>query len=772
MTRLHGGAALDALVQRVVGESLYQLETVTVLAEVLVRRHRRHGTSHAGDWHSRADSASARHPSARQRILSFRVRIAIVTDYYYPQLGGITEHVHGQATQLAAPRPRGHRHHRAAAAPAGRGRRRRAPPARRAVRGPPHRRRRCPCTATPPRRCTRLPPLLWESLRSLFRRAELRRDARARAVQPELRHARAPRDAEGERSASATYHSVFSPGPLPRYPWPADALVLSASSTPTIVVSEACVGSLAPYFPFDYRVIPNGIDEPPLHARGRAARGAARRRQARDPVPRPLRSAQRPRHDARRVRAASIASTRATCGCASSATGRCARYYQRQVARTSSRDVVWAGRVDWARPRYYASADVHCTPCNRASFGMVLLEAMSCGRPVVASRISGLPARDGARQARPAGPARRTTPTASRRPPVPARPSGRARAHGARGPAHGGRAQYAWTEGRRAARGTTIEDCCAGGARRTGDEAPGPRPASAARARRAPALAACSADRRRHGHRGRWAWLARVRVRGGARLLAWAASRPNAPLFGRVIDGHGVPTASLAITFDDGPSPDDHAARARRAARRATSRATFFVLGRHAEQHPEIVAADPRARARGRIARPRPRAAHVRQRRATSRDSSTAPRPDRRRAPASEPTPPLPRPARLPQPVRASRRAAGRGYRVVGWTKGVWDTALPGADRSSSRSVARLPPRRDPAAARRDGTGHGDDRTQTAEALPQILDAAHDAGYQSRDRSRSSPTVAPVRRSRAGADRRSPAIVVGVTSSSGCASST
>ena len=49
----------------------------------------------------------------------------------------------------------------------------------------------------------------------------------------------------------------------------------------------------------------------------------------------------------------------------------------------------WAGRVDWNRPRYYASADVFCTPCQRASFGMVLLEAMSCGRPVVASMISG-----------------------------------------------------------------------------------------------------------------------------------------------------------------------------------------------------------------------------------------------------------------------------------------------------------------------------------------------------------------------------------------------
>ena len=51
--------------------------------------------------------------------------------------------------------------------------------------------------------------------------------------------------------------------------------------------------------------------------------------------------------------------------------------------------MIWAGRVDWSRPRYYALADIHCTPCQRASFGMVLLEAMSTGRPVVASRISG-----------------------------------------------------------------------------------------------------------------------------------------------------------------------------------------------------------------------------------------------------------------------------------------------------------------------------------------------------------------------------------------------
>jgi phosphatidylinositol alpha-mannosyltransferase len=65
------------------------------------------------------------------------------------------------------------------------------------------------------------------------------------------------------------------------------------------------------------------------------------------------------------------------------------RYYQSRLAPDVAEAVHWAGRIDWNRPRYYASADVFCTPCQRASFGMVLLEAMSCGRPVVGSLISG-----------------------------------------------------------------------------------------------------------------------------------------------------------------------------------------------------------------------------------------------------------------------------------------------------------------------------------------------------------------------------------------------
>ncbi|HLK43870.1 MAG TPA: glycosyltransferase family 4 protein, partial [Thermoleophilia bacterium] len=63
--------------------------------------------------------------------------------------------------------------------------------------------------------------------------------------------------------------------------------------------------------------------------------------------------------------------------------------FERQVGEELAPFVHFAGRLNRSRPNHLVSADVFCTPCNRASFGMVLLEAMSCGVPVVASRISG-----------------------------------------------------------------------------------------------------------------------------------------------------------------------------------------------------------------------------------------------------------------------------------------------------------------------------------------------------------------------------------------------
>lgn len=206
-------------------------------------------------------------------------------------------------------------------------------------------------------------------------------------------------------------------------------------------------------------------------------------------------------------------------------------------------------------------------------------------------------------------------------------------------------------------------------------------------------------------------------------LWAWGMFGASSPLFGGVVDGSRIRRPVAALTFDDGPSPDV-TPRILDTLRRENVRATFFVLGKHAERHPELLERMVRegheignhGYDHGILAFAGPAEVH-RQLHRTERIIKQAGGPPTRvfRTPHG---------FRSPFVARTARRL---GYWTCAWTTGVFDTAKPGAPVIVERSVKALKPGAVLLLHDADGWG-SDDRSQTADALPAIIDAARHRG--------------------------------------------
>lgn len=146
-----------------------------------------------------------------------------------------------------------------------------------------------------------------------------------------------------------------------------------------IAVSEACVQALRPWFQ-DFEVIPNGIDtdlyRPPAAGEGAPA-GPPRilfvgRFDPRNGLGTLLDAARLLADEGRDFTVQVVGD------------GPTRPMYEHQARRLGIADrIEWLGLLNGERPTLYRQATVFAAPCTIASFGVVLLEAMASGTPVV-----------------------------------------------------------------------------------------------------------------------------------------------------------------------------------------------------------------------------------------------------------------------------------------------------------------------------------------------------------------------------------------------------
>src|SRR5580765_6230418 len=185
----------------------------------------------------------------------------------------------------------------------------------------------------------------------------------------------------------ATFHTYREHGHkwYPQYRWLFDPLMKRIAVR--LAVSEAAKRTVAAHFPGEYDVVPNAID---VDRFASAAPRPASMPAGRHYVLyvgrlRPVKGIDRLLH-AMTIVKRRVPGTQLVC--VGDGPDRAAL---ESTARQVDADVLFAGRVsDEDLPGFYQAADLVCSPAlGDESFGIVLLEAMAAGRPIVATNIAG-----------------------------------------------------------------------------------------------------------------------------------------------------------------------------------------------------------------------------------------------------------------------------------------------------------------------------------------------------------------------------------------------
>ena len=211
--------------------------------------------------------------------------------------------------------------------------------------------------------------------------------------------------------------------------------------------------------------------------------------------------------------------------------------------------------------------------------------------------------------------------------------------------------------------------------------------------------------------------------------LAHGTYHRNSPVFGHALGRLPLADPSertVALTFDDGPNPEA-TPRILDALAASGTKATFFLLGRHVERWPALA---QRLAAEGHVV-----GNHGWHHRKLHTQGPASVRRDLELGTAAIIGATGVRPAvfRAPHGFRApwvTAIARSLGQRTIGWSLGVWDTALPGSEVIVERTVNGARPGSILLLHDGDGYDPAGDRLQTAAAVPRIVATLGDRGYR------------------------------------------